>query len=144
MSGLSIDWKVYGRVGTEQGEGTPYEARLNECFKERNPLRPEGRVHFSSASANASSESGRSTLRRRPLCTWPSCWAAWEIQLKSIVPASVFNSAAMSLLRTNSGVPEVRDSRSRSKECTAASSWSVFSLPSAPERYVSVVRKRSE
>src|SRR5436309_12627738 len=69
--------------------------------------------HRSKDRAKASSERERSALRRMPLCSWPSCWEARVIHWKSSCAASDFNSDAISVFRTKSGVPEIRASRSR-------------------------------
>src|SRR5207249_5504288 len=63
----------------------------------------------SSAVANASRESERSRLRRMPRSTSARPSVARVIQAKSADSASFFSSAWMSVLRTSSGTPELRN-----------------------------------
>ena len=70
---------------------------------------------FSSAAANASSDSDRSRFRRIPRSTSASRSEAAVIHSKSAASASRFSSEAMSVLRTSSGAPASIDARSRSR-----------------------------
>src|ERR1035437_4684297 len=74
------------------------------------------RYAFSSAAANASSESDRNRFRRIPRSTSASQSEAAVIHWKSADSASRFSSEPMSVFRISSGAPASIDARSRNNE----------------------------